>query len=564
MGVARVVATLGNTMKPRLGAAVFAVVISVLSLSCATGNHDATSLDHSDRADPYFPLLGDDSYDVGAYDVVMSVNIDGPDRIRSTATIQATAAVELTELSLDLIAMEVGQVTVDGEPASHRRDGEKLIVSPPTPLSPGSNFTVVVPYEGEPGRGMDPDQVLEEGGGWLDLGDYSAVLAQPVGTATWIPSNDRPSDKAHFTLTVSVSPGLVAVSNGHLAQRTDEPSGSTFRWVSSEPMAPYLMTLGIGDYELLDQSPASGTAPRILNAVPSDATDLGNHVFRPFPAMVTLFSGEFGPYPFSDAGNVIVPGMAPTALETQSRSLFAQQALESSDPEELVAHELAHQWFGDAVTPSTWQDIWLSEGPAVYSQWLWTEHRGGPTVLDSARASHDPDDPDLQVPPADPGPAEMFGTSVYVRSAMFLVELRERMGEGPFARLLHEWVDEHRYGNATDRGVRGARRTRQRRPVARPDRTLALRSRTTRARLLRDRHDRCDRLQRYGDARVAAASRASSAWAITLKRPANDSTAVHRTSNVPAATVVARSPIVSAESPHRSRPSGSAPVRHIR
>lgn len=397
--------------------------------------------------DPYFSSAGNGGYDVQAYDLRASVTIDGPDRIDAVVTITAIATRPLASFSLDLVGLELGDVTVDGGPAVVERDGAEVVVSTPRPIPSGETFTVVVPYSGEPAGDGDAVQTLEDGGGWLDLGAYSAVLAEPVGAARWIPCNDHPSDKALFSATITVPAPLEAVANGLLVERSDTGASSTFRWVAEEPMAPYLMTLAIGDYELIERPPIGDAV--VMDAYPPDRVDLGRTAFGAFPDMVQFFSDRFGTYPFSAAGNIIVPGMPPTALETQTRSLFSETLLADGGTPELVAHELAHQWFGDAVTPATWRDIWLNEGPAVYSQWLWTEHIGGPSVIESAAAAYDPEDPDLDVPPADPGVAELFGTSVYVRSAIFLVELHQRMGDQRFTTLLRTWVDRHRFGSAT-------------------------------------------------------------------------------------------------------------------
>jgi aminopeptidase N len=212
-------------------------------------------------------------------------------------------------------------------------------------------------------------------------------------------------------------------------------------------MAPYLITLAVGDFDLRRRSTPMGL--EVIDAVPPGHERVDEQLDRG-DEMLAVFADRYGPYPFTTTGGIVVPGMPPTALETQTRPVYSVAALADQDEGgQLVAHELAHQWFGDAVTPETWDDVWLNEGPAVYSQWLWLEHTGGPTVTESARASHDPDDPALDVPPGDPGADELFGTSVYERSAMFLVELRQLMGDDAFHELLRSWVAEHRYGNAT-------------------------------------------------------------------------------------------------------------------
>ena len=414
--------------------------------------------------DDYFPRAGNGGYQVESYDVAATVTIEGADHLEATATISAVSTQELDSFDLDLVGLEVEEVTVDGVAARWDHPDRELVVTPDEPLAADRPFTVVVTYQGDPSGGEGADVILDNGGGWLDLGDYSAVLAQPVGTATWIPSNDHPSDKARFSIDVTVASPLVAVSNGRLVERRQDAAGGAadgavgggvpstiFRWTSDEPMAPYLMTLAVGEFDLVER-PMSTGGPTILDAYPPADRPLGDATFGPFGEMVQFFSSQFGAYPFTEAGNVIVPGLPDTAFESQTRSIFSRSLLRQMstvDREELVAHELAHQWFGDAVSPARWSDIWLSEGLAVYSQWLWTEHRGGPTVAGSASNSYDPTDEDFDVPSADPGVDELFGTSVYVRSAIFLVELRARMGEAKFSELLRTWIDEHRYASAT-------------------------------------------------------------------------------------------------------------------
>ena len=251
-------------------------------------------------------------------------------------------------------------------------------------------------------------------------------------------------------VTVTVPTPLEAVAGGQLIERRDDATTSTFRWEATEPMSPYLASLTVGDMQLAEQAGVPGV--RILNAVPLDRPDLLDGAISRFPQMITFFSEHFGPYPFVDAGNVVVPGLPPLALECQTRSVLALSIMEGrpgdTTDDEVTAHELTHQWFGDAVGPARWNAIWLNEGFATYGEWLWLEHIGGMTVEQSARRAHN-GNPALDVPPADPGVDELFGASVYHRGGMFLVELRKLMGEERFDQLLRTWVDQHRYGVAT-------------------------------------------------------------------------------------------------------------------
>jgi aminopeptidase N len=450
--MARARTTLAAT---RLVASVAALALVAATLLGGCSGTDAsttasTGSTGSTGSRAYFPGVGTTSLDVQAYVVVATVEIDGPDELRAEATLRITALEQLDRVELDLTGLTVDAVSLDGDAVPHTHDDAKLVITPDTAIAAGTTFDTVIAYHGAPAGAREAVEILEDGGGWLDLGSSSAVLAEPIGASTWLPVNDLPSDKATLDLTVTVADGLRAVSNGRPVDPVagdDDDTTSTFRWVASEPMAPYLMTLVVGDLELVEERLADGTP--VIDAVPPGLDeDLRAELAR-FPTMVAFLEDRLGPYPFDSAGNVVVPGMPPTALETQTRSILSLDALREPDPDQLLVHELAHQWFGDSVTPASWADIWLNEGPAVYLQWSWAESVGGPTLEQSAQISWDAADASMDVPPADPGEDELFGRSVYERSAMFLIELEHLMGAEAFDRLLRTWLDDHRGGNAT-------------------------------------------------------------------------------------------------------------------
>jgi aminopeptidase N len=447
--MARARTTVAATRRVHVGAA--AALVAALLLG-ACGGCEATAPDEPSRAGDddaaveadraYFPGVGTTSLDVQDYVVVATVEIDGPDELRAEATLRITALEQLDRVELDLTGLTVDAVALDGDPVPHTHDDAKLVITPDDPIATGTTFDATITYHGAPAGGRDAVEILEDGGGWLDLGSTSAVLAEPIGASTWLPVNDLPSDKATLDLTVSVDADLEAVANGLPAdpQEDDDSTTRTFRWRASEPMAPYLMTLVIGDLELVESRLADGTP--VIDAVPPGLDDDLRAELARFPTMVAFLEARLGPYPFDSAGNVVVSGMPPTALETQTRSILSLDALREPDPDQLLVHELAHQWFGDAVTPATWADVWLNEGPAVYLQWSWAESVGGPTLEQSAQASWDVADASMDVPPANLGEDELFGRSVYERSAMFLIQLERVMGDDAFGRLLRRWLDE--------------------------------------------------------------------------------------------------------------------------
>jgi aminopeptidase N len=212
---------------------------------------------------------------------------------------------------------------------------------------------------------------------------------------------------------------------------------ATWEYDAPDPMASYLVQLVVADLEFEESTGPDGLP--IRHAFDADiAGSLGGSMDRT-AEMIDLFDDHFGPYPFVAYGAVVVDEPLGFALETQTLSIFGTDAAAS---ESVVAHELAHQWFGNDVSPATWQDIWLNEGFAVYASWLWSEHDGLGTVDELADAASG--STVLDLPPGDPGSAGLFDPSVYDRGALTLYALREAVGEDDFSTLVRTWVE--RYG----------------------------------------------------------------------------------------------------------------------
>jgi aminopeptidase N len=388
--------------------------------------------------DPYFPDAGNGGYDVDHYVLELTWDLTRQ-HLEGTTTIRAVAIEALASFSLDLIGLDVTAVDVDDGPARWERpDDHELVVTPARTLPAEATFTTVVRYDGTPAPIAGPTP-LEPG--FMTDGREVYVASEPNGAATFFPSNDHPTDKATYEIRVTVPDDLDVAANGLLRETIPGAGVGTETWVfeAPDPMATYLVQVVVGNLRFEQLMGPAGLP--IRNVYDADAGDGVRAAFEPQGEMIDFFDDLFGPFPFATYGAVVLDEDLGFALETQTLSLFGSGV--AGEP--VVAHELAHQWFGDHVSVASWADIWLNEGFATYAQWLWSEHRGAGTVDEMALASART--PGLDVPPADPGPDQLFHTTVYLRGALTLHVLRHELGDDAFFEVLRTWVD--RYGGAS-------------------------------------------------------------------------------------------------------------------
>ena len=213
--------------------------------------------------------------------------------------------------------------------------------------------------------------------GWYDTDDGSYALNEPDGASAWLPVSDHPSDKATWRFEITVPEGTTAVANGDLLDEIHAGDEVTWIWEEREPMTSYAVLLLTGDYEVVEGESAAGVD--LLHAVlPSSRAAL--EVYEAVTMeQLEFFVEWFGPYPFATYGLAITESFPGLAMETQGRSLFSALDFDGTLgywQQLLLAHELAHQWFGNAVSPARWTDMWLNEGFATYGEWMWLDEAG--------------------------------------------------------------------------------------------------------------------------------------------------------------------------------------------
>jgi aminopeptidase N len=395
--------------------------------------------------DPYLPGNGNFGYRVSRYelDLEYKVNIN---RLAGSVTITAVTLASLKTFSLDLSdALAVSKVSVNGRrPAQFGRRHGKLDVTLSSALPAGAALSITVRYAGTP----KPIQSLWGDVGFEELTSGALVAGQPNGAASWFPCDDHPSSKASYRVAIATENPYYAVANGELVSRRTRAAMTTWTYEQTEPTSTYLITLQIGPYEMhrLAKNPV------LMNAVlPPRLRQDFEHDFGRQPQMMKLFVKLFGPYPLGSGYTVVVTDDdLEIPLEAQGISIFGANHCDGErGAERLIAHELAHQWFGNSVTARRWRDIWLHEGFACYAEWLWSEESGGRTADELARHYHHRlrhSSHDLLL--SDPGARDMFDDRVYKRGALTLHALRGAIGDQNFFALLKDWTSRHRHGTA--------------------------------------------------------------------------------------------------------------------
>lgn len=382
-------------------------------------------------------------YNVSFYHLQLTIQPE-TQTIAGTLIMEAHAEVnQLTEVRLDFYAnMMVTQV---GESAvSFSRAGDVLVLSLDRPYNSGEAFRVRVNYKGTPiFTGFASFSFMQHSTGLI-----IASLSEPYYARTWWPCKDTPADKADsLYMDISVPENLVAISNGALQSTTTANGLATFYWRHRYPITTYLVSVAISNYARIDNTYtfSDGTTMPLPYFVFPQALDVAKQELADTPDMLDYFNAVFGDYPFKKEKY----GMAQFAwgggMEHQTITSLG------SFGDYLVAHELAHQWWGNMISPSTWSDIWLNEGFATYSEALYAGHRGGAPAYHDYMQRLDQNFPGTVIVTDTTALSSIFSSTVYRKGAWVLHMLRGQIGEDNFFELLRRYGSDvrFRYSNAT-------------------------------------------------------------------------------------------------------------------
>ncbi len=367
--------------------------------------------------------------------------------------------------------LTIHSVVVDGLPAKFERAERAIEIVLPEPAKPdgAAPITVVITYTAkdteQDGAGLvfrkptadgKPAQIFSQG--------------QPDMNRLWIPCFDFPSDRLSSELIVRVPEGFTVVSNGRLAETRTQAGVSTWHWVQSQPHPAYLIMVAVSTFDRIDLNPDDGSPdgppsnPRLPMAVygPPGTAETMKRVYAATPAMMKFFERVFDePYPWDKYDQVVVRSFNWGGMENTSASIMSDITVRLPlDQNDLIAHELAHQWLGNLLTCRTWAHLWLNEGWATFAEALWAEHDKGEagyraTLVSSVRSMRRAY---ARRPAEMPGSVAMASNRYrvpddtftktddpYAKGGFVLHMLRKRLGDDAFFRGLRLYIDRFKF-----------------------------------------------------------------------------------------------------------------------
>lgn len=408
------------------------------------------SPDYGSIGDPYAPELGNSGYDVQHYAIRVAASLESS-YLTADVTIDAVATLDaLPEISLDFVGFKISSLKLNDEAVRYRRMYSKLVIYPVQPLAAGEAFTLRIAYQGLPVSNGSNYAVGDLTGVQFVPDKNLYVTTEPDGSRYWFPCNDHPRDKATLQVELTVPQGLTGVSNGVLIETSrgvpaptlPEGTGDRFVWQHDFPTATYLVTFAIGDYQLIEMTTASGVPVR--SYIFPDQVKKYQALEGKLDEMTVWMADLLTPYPFESLGFVTVLDMG-YCMETQTMIMVDVDRL----TEHCMVHELAHMWFGDAVSLNSWAELWRKEGIATYLDTLW-EYRDKPAGFTSEMVkltiNRDRSGFALNNLPKD----SMYGWDAYQKGSLLIHNLEQKVGEDAFYAGLRQYLNQFNGSDASD------------------------------------------------------------------------------------------------------------------
>jgi aminopeptidase N len=394
--------------------------------------------------DRVYPSVGDPGVDALHYHLDLTW-APRPETLTAVETLIFRATEDVEQFQLDFgTPLSVTSLALDGEDANFRERGKDLVVQ--APVRADERYTLEVRYEGTPKPVAAP----------TTRGDFSTVgwaitdtgetwtMQEPFGAYSWYAVNDHPSDKALYDFTLTTRSPWVGVANGRLETRKRAAGNTVTDWHLDEPAASYLVTVAFGNFRVTRDKSKSGVP---LTYWTPRGDDRALRSLQVAGDEMEWIEGRLGPYPFSSLGLVVVDSNS--GMETQTMITLGRTDYTLSPS--VVVHEMIHQWYGDQVTPRDWRDVWMNEGMAMYLQVLWEDQEYGIPIEETLSdwAAHDQQERSSAGPPANYDPATFGEGNIYYLPALMWDQLRRRIGDDEFWRLVRAWPRSQDNGNAS-------------------------------------------------------------------------------------------------------------------
>jgi aminopeptidase N len=385
----------------------------------------------------------------------LDLRVDIPKKnVDAQAAIRFRSLRRISSITLDAMEFEINKVTLAPEgqtasSASFAHDGKKLVIDLPSPWPADQTGTLNIDYKvHEPRAGLhffgptpaEPDVPLQV---WSQ--------GESETNRYWIPCLDHPNQRQTTEMVVVAPEGFDVVSNGKLVERKqNDDKSATFHWLQDKPHVSYLITLVVGKFDIVTED---WNGIPVVYYVPKGKKEDVARSFGRTRDMLTFFSDRFGiKYPWDKYAQIAAEqfggGMENTSATTLTdRALHDERSMLDNNSDGLIAHELAHQWWGDLVTCRDWSHLWLNEGFASYAEVLWAEHHDGPeegayNLVQKSRPAISGGKDRPIVDRRYPSSGAMFDSRAYPKGAWVLHMLRRRLGDDVFFKCLQE------YGNA--------------------------------------------------------------------------------------------------------------------